>query len=146
MFFLCLNPRTPSLLSLDSFMTIEGRANFKSLYNPWFANIFAMVSPTSTIGTSKKMRFGHKLKFSNFYIFATQWPLICQTMNSFLLNSLKCLTNQSCTPWGCKDMGIRKFEFVAKTKCLGVKKKSLRLLSYLQDSPYLQTPNLRPSS
>ena len=58
----------------------------------------------------------HKLGFSNSYIFAKQCrrPKIFQTVNSVRSNDVS-LTCQRCTPWGCKDIGIRKLDFVAKT-------------------------------
>ena len=40
-----------------------------------------------------------------------------QTMNSVKLNNLS-LKYQRFTPLGCKDIGIRIFEFVAKTQFL----------------------------
>ena len=46
-------------------------------------------------------------------------PEILQTVNSFKSNGLS-LKYKSCTPSGCKDVGIRKFEFVAKTQFLFV--------------------------
>ena len=44
-------------------------------------------------------------------------PLIFQTMNSVKSNSLS-LKYRRFTPSGCKDIEIRKFEFVAKTQFL----------------------------
>ena len=63
--------------------------------------------------------FCHKLRFSNPYIFATRfrWSLIFQTMNSVWSNS-RSLKYQRFTRSGCKDIGIRKFEIVAKTQFL----------------------------
>jgi len=43
--------------------------------------------------------------------------LIFQTINAFILNNLS-LKYQICTLSNCKDIGIRKFEFVAKTQFL----------------------------
>ena len=63
--------------------------------------------------------FGHKLEFYNPYIFATGWrkPLIFQTYMiwSNRNQSLKYLRSMSL---GCKDIGIRKSKFVAKTQFL----------------------------
>ena len=64
----------------------------------------------------KKLSFGHKLKFSNWYIFVN-WrckPLIFQTKTiwSYRIHSLK---YQRSFTLGCKDIGIEKLEFVAKT-------------------------------
>ena len=42
---------------------------------------------------------------------------MCQTMNSVRSNNLS-LKYQRFTPSGCKDIGIIKFEFVAKTQVL----------------------------
>ena len=57
------------------------------------------------LSTIKELTFSHKLWFSNPYIFATRCCriLIFQTINSVISN----------TPSGCKDIGIRKFKFVA---------------------------------
>ena len=44
-------------------------------------------------------------------------PLIFQTINSIRSNSLS-LKYQRFTPSGCKDKGVRKYEFVAKTQFL----------------------------
>ena len=65
----------------------------------------------------KELSLCHKLKFSNPNIFATQCrrPQIFQTMNSVRSNSVS-LKYQRPTPSGCKDIGVRKFEFVAKTQ------------------------------
>ena len=61
----------------------------------------------------------HKFRCSRPYIFATQCrrPLIFQFMNSVRANSLS-LKCQSFTPSGYKDIGIRTFEFVAKSEFL----------------------------
>ena len=58
----------------------------------------------------------HKLRFSNPYIFTTQCrrPYIFQTMSSVRSNNTS-LKYQSFTLSDCKDIGIIKFEFVAKT-------------------------------
>ena len=65
------------------------------------------------------MSLCHKLKLSNPYIFATRWckPLIFQIMiiGSNKIHSLKYLRF---TTLRCKDIGIRKSEFVAKTQFL----------------------------
>ena len=67
----------------------------------------------------KELSFCHKLKFSNSYNLATRFlrPLICQTNNSVISNSLS-LKYQRFTPSGCKDIGVRKYKFVAKTQLL----------------------------
>ena len=61
----------------------------------------------------KELSLCHKLKFSNPYIFTTGWrrPLIFQTyiIWSNRIHSLKYLRS---TTLGCKDIRIRKFEFV----------------------------------
>ena len=61
----------------------------------------------------------HKLKFSNSYIFTTWWckPLIFQTwiIWSNRIQSLKYLRSKTLS---CKDIEIRKFEFVVKTEFL----------------------------
>ena len=64
----------------------------------------------------------HKLRFFNTCIFATQCrrPQIFQTMNYVRSNNLS-LKYQRFTPSGCKDTGIGKFEFVAKTQFLSRK-------------------------
>ena len=61
----------------------------------------------------------HKPWFSNSYIFATQcwWPWIFQTLKSVRSKNLS-LKYQESSPQGCQDIGINKFEFVAKTQFL----------------------------
>ena len=44
-------------------------------------------------------------------------PLMFQTLNSVRINSLS-LKYERFTPTGCKDIGNRTFEFVAKTQFL----------------------------
>ena len=68
------------------------------------------------------MSFCHKLRFSHYYNLATRFPrpLIFQTINSARSNSLS-LKYQRFTPSGCKDIGVRKFKFAAKTQFLYVK-------------------------
>ena len=73
-----------------------------------------------TSSETNEFSFCHKLCFSNPYIFATRSrsrPLIFQNINFVGSNSLN-LKYQSFTLSGCKDKGIRKFEFVAKTQFL----------------------------
>ena len=67
----------------------------------------------------KKLSLCHKIWFSNFYIFATQCrrPLIFQTINSATAYNLS-LKYLRFTPSGSIDIGIGKFEFVAKTQFL----------------------------
>ena len=62
----------------------------------------------------KELSFCHKLRFSNSYNLVTHFPkpLIFKTINSGRPNSLS-LKYQRFTPSGCKDIGIRKFKFVA---------------------------------
>ena len=67
----------------------------------------------------KELSLCHKLKFSNPYIFAILKciSLIFQTqiISSNIIHSLKYLRS---TTISCKDIGIRKSEFVAKTQFL----------------------------
>ena len=67
----------------------------------------------------EKLRLGHKLWFFIWDVFAIRCPGPCifQTINSIGSNN-QSLKNQKLTPLGCKDIGIRKFEFVAKTPFL----------------------------
>ena len=67
----------------------------------------------------KELSFCHKLWFSNSYNLATHSPrpLIFQTINSVRSNSLS-LKYQRFTPSGCKDIEVRKCDFVAKTQFL----------------------------
>ena len=67
----------------------------------------------------KEFSLCHKLWFSNFFIFATQCrrPLIFQTINSARVYNLS-LKYLRFTPSGLIDIGIGKFEFVAKTQFL----------------------------
>ena len=64
----------------------------------------------------KGIEFMAKSQISIPYIFATQCcrPMIFKTMNSDWWNDLR-LKYQRATPSGCKYIGIRTFEFVAKT-------------------------------
>ena len=65
----------------------------------------------------KVLSLCHKLKFSNPNTFATQCrrPQIFQTINSVRSNNVS-LKYQRPTTSGCKDIGIRKFEFVSCDK------------------------------
>ena len=67
----------------------------------------------------KELSFCHKLRFSYSYNLETCFPrpLIFQTINSGRSNSLS-LKYQRFTPSGCKDIGVRKYKFVAKTQFL----------------------------
>ena len=67
----------------------------------------------------KELSFCHKLRFSNSYNLATRFPrpLIFQTITSGRSNSLS-LKYQRFTALGCKDIGVRKCKFVAKTQFL----------------------------
>ena len=60
----------------------------------------------------KKVNLNHNT-ISNTIILAT--PKLLQTMNSFRSNNLSLKYHRS-TPPGCKDMGIGKFWFLAKTQ------------------------------
>ena len=73
--------------------------------------------------TLKELRYCHRLWFSNFYIFTTQCrrPLIFQTNNSARSYNIS-LKYLRLTPSGSIDIGIRKFEFVAKTLFLCINK------------------------
>ena len=68
---------------------------------------------------SKELSLWHKLWFYNLYNFATQCrrPKIFQTMNSVRSDNLS-LKYQRFILSGCQDIGVRKFEFVAKTHFL----------------------------
>ena len=68
---------------------------------------------------SKVLSLYNKLWFSNPYIFSIQCrrPLIFQTMKYVRSNNLS-LKYQMFTPSSCRDIGIKKFKFVAKTQFL----------------------------
>ena len=67
----------------------------------------------------KKLSIWHKLKFSNPYIYATWWCKTFYFKFRFLIyNRILSLKYLSSTTLGCKDKGIRQFEFVAKTHFL----------------------------
>ena len=68
---------------------------------------------------TKELSLYHKLRFSSPLIFSTLYrrPYIFQTINSVRSNYLS-LKYQRYTPSVCKEVGIRKFEFVAKTQIL----------------------------
>ena len=76
-----------------------------------------LVQKEKTVG--KELSFCHKLRFSNYFICATQSrePQIFQIRNSGILNS-QSLKYQRFTPSCCRDIGIIKFEFVANTQFL----------------------------
>ena len=85
----------------------HGSVNLQSHYlevkhNMFYINLFE--------GTG----FLSQAMISHAYIFATRLrrPLLIQTMKSVRLYSLQF------TPSDCKDIGIRKVQFVAKTQCL----------------------------
>ena len=61
----------------------------------------------------KKLSLCHTHKLSNPYIFTTRWrrPFIFQTYIIYY-NRTHCLKYLRSTKSGCKDIGIRKFEFV----------------------------------
>ena len=67
--------------------------------------------------TVKGMSLCHKLWFYNPYIFATRCcrPKIFQTMNCYRSNYLS-LTLKMFTQSACKEIWIRKLEFVSKTQ------------------------------
>ena len=67
------------------------------------------------------MSLCHKLWFSNFNIFATKCcrPLIFQTISSARAYNLS-LKYLRWTPSGSIDIGVGKFEFVAKTQILSL--------------------------
>ena len=63
----------------------------------------------------KELSFWHKFWFSNPYIFATWWCIQTIIMWSNRIHSLK---YQRSPTLNCKDIGIGKSEFVAKTQFL----------------------------
>ena len=67
----------------------------------------------------KKLSLCHELRFSSPYIFATQCrrTYIFQTMNYVRSKDID-LKYQKFTLSGCKDIGVRISEFVAKTQFL----------------------------
>ena len=67
----------------------------------------------------KELSFCHKLKYSYPYIFSTHGhrPQIFQTINSVGSINLS-LKHHGFTLSGCRDIEIKKFEFVAKTQVL----------------------------
>jgi len=80
-------------------------------------NILYCRGKSQTRKFAKELSFCLKLKSFNPYIFATQYrgPLIFQTMHFVRSNNLS-LKSKDFLLLGCKDIGIRNFEFVAKTK------------------------------
>ena len=68
---------------------------------------------------TKELSFCSKLKFSNPHICATKWfkPLIFQTLNIYS-NRIRSLKYLRFTRLDCKDIRIRKSEFMAKTQFL----------------------------
>ena len=69
--------------------------------------------------SEKELSCCNKLQLSNPHISATEWckPLIFQTYIIWS-NRNHSLKYQRYTTFGCKDIEIRKFEFVAKTQFL----------------------------
>ena len=86
----------------------------KNMYKLY--TIVCPILPTKKMLWVKELSLCPKLKFSNPYIFTTgrRRPLIFQTYINRIL-SLKYLRS---TTLGCKDIRIRKFEFVTKTQFL----------------------------
>ena len=84
-----------------------------------YYTVQTMVCTRSRKGLAKELSFSHKFWFSNWYTFATWWcwPLIFQTIIiwSKIVHSLKYLRSPTLK---CKDIGIRKSEFVTKTQFL----------------------------
>ena len=79
---------------------------------------------------TKELSFCHKLLFSNHYIFGTQYcrPLIFQTLN-YVRSNNHSLKYQRLTSLDRRNIGIRLFEFVAKTQFLyGSQIKSIIIL------------------
>ena len=78
----------------------------------------------------KELSFCRKLKFSNPYICAAEWfkPLIFQTLNIYS-NRIHSLKHLWFTRLDCKDIRIRKSEFVAKTQFLYQKFKKCLVFS-----------------
>ena len=83
----------------------------------------------------KELSFCRKLKFSNPYICAAEWfkPLIFQTLNIYS-NRIHSLKHLWFTRLDCKDIRIRKSEFVAKTQFLYQKFKKYFWSSLLRNS------------
>ena len=73
---------------------------------------------------SKELSFHHKLLFSNHYIFGTRCcrHLIFQTMN-YVRSNNHSLKYQRLTSLGRRNIGIRLFQFVAKTQVLSLNSK-----------------------
>ena len=92
---------------------------FTILYKLNIENLTVMSRLKVVKQIHKSLSLCHKLKFSNPYIFETQCrrPSIFQTMNSGRSNDLS-LKHQRFAPSSCKDIRIRKFEFVTKTQVL----------------------------
>ena len=65
----------------------------------------------------KELSLCQKLRFSHPNIFATQWTLDISNFNSVLSKNIK-LKYQNFTASGFKDVGIIKFDFVARTQFL----------------------------
>ena len=90
----------------------------KNVYDH-FQKCLRPVSPDFWVTLAKELSFCHKLSFSNPYIFVTRWwrPLIFQTINSVRSNNHS-LKYQRFTSSDRKVIGIRLFEFLAKTQFL----------------------------
>ena len=104
---------------LRSLLIIKYSRNPEFLQNMISPCIVLLLARFSLLWKSTFCGFCHKLRFYNSYNLATRFsrPLIFQTINSGRSNSLS-LKYQRFTPSGCKDIGIRKCKFVAKTQFL----------------------------
>ena len=87
--------------------------------NFWTICLFVLIKTSKRLNgwkhSQKELSLYHKFRFSDLYIFAIQYrrPFIFQTMNYIGPINLS-LKYQRFTPSGCKDIEIRKFEFVTK--------------------------------
>ena len=77
------------------------------------------ISDFIVLKTTKEFSLSHNLRFSNPYIFAIlrRRSYKFQAKHSVKLNNL-CWKYKKFTPSGCRDIGIRKFKFLANTQSI----------------------------
>ena len=93
------------------------------------------IKRTAHFQETKELYHCDKLKYSNPFIVATWWckPLIFQTYLEIEFSRNHSLKYRRSATLGCKDIGIRKLEFVAKTQflCYKLLKRWISLISNL---------------
>ena len=123
--FICIKYFTDRLLVERIYISLKTREKrYGNICTTLLVRLCDLVAQVFilSITNAKALSLCHKLWFSNPYISATQCRRhqIFQTMNPVRLN-IQSLKYQTFTLSGCKDIGMRKFKFVAKIQFLCVK-------------------------